>query len=100
MFPVLNPRFSNLVLGLAIGLSFALAVHWVTFLPDNAVHTPSFVKEVFVAADRDAAHLSPREGLVRTCVYDSPYVYIEDKHDVPLTALLFIYQKSSNESRI
>ena len=28
MFPMFDPRFSNLVLGVTIGLSIALACHW------------------------------------------------------------------------
>ena len=31
MFPVFDPRMTDLVLGLAIGLSFALAWHWVAW---------------------------------------------------------------------
>ena len=31
MFPVFDPRMTDLVLGLVIGLSFALAWHWVTW---------------------------------------------------------------------
>ncbi|MBI3011603.1 MAG: hypothetical protein HYY58_03835 [Candidatus Omnitrophica bacterium] len=31
VFPFLNPRASELVLGLAIGLSLALAWHWIAW---------------------------------------------------------------------
>ena len=31
MFPLFNPRLPNLVLGLAIGFSLALAWHWVAW---------------------------------------------------------------------
>jgi hypothetical protein len=31
MFPVFDPRMTDLVLGLCIGLSFALAWHWVVW---------------------------------------------------------------------
>ena len=32
VFPIFDPRGSNLVLGLAIGFSVALACHWVNWL--------------------------------------------------------------------
>lgn len=31
MFPFFNPRTPDLVLGLAIGLSLALVIHWVSW---------------------------------------------------------------------